>query len=198
MLKVGITGGIGSGKSVVARTLQVLGIPVYFADAAAKRLMETDESLKAAIQAHFGEAAYLGQQLNRTWLAAQVFGQPDKIALLNSLVHPVVIADGQRWMQLQTAPYVVKEAALFFESGSAGDMDLIVGVYAPQALRIQRVMRRDGLGRQEVLSRMQQQLDERMKMKLCDVVLQNDEQEMLLPQVLRLHQMLLQKATEGL
>ncbi|MCU0335677.1 MAG: dephospho-CoA kinase [Chitinophagaceae bacterium] len=198
MLKVGITGGIGSGKSVVARTLQVLGVPVYFADTAAKRLMETDEALKAAIRVHFGPAAYQGQQLNRTWLAAQVFGQPEKIALLNSLVHPAVIADGQQWMRQQTAPYAVKEAALFFESGSAGEMDLIVGVYAPQALRIQRVMRRDGLSRQEVLSRMQQQLDERMKMKLCDVVLQNDEQEMLLPQVLRLHQMLLQKAAEGL
>lgn len=198
MLKVGVTGGIGSGKSVVARILQVLGVPVYYADTAAKRLMETDEALRAAIQAHFGEAAYEGQRLNRSWLAAQVFGQPDKIAMLNSLVHPVVIADGQRWMQQQTAPYVAKEAALFFESGSAGEMDMIVGVYAPQALRIQRVMRRDGLGRQEVLSRMQQQLDERMKMKLCDIVLQNDEQEMLLPQVLRLHQMLLQKAAEGL
>jgi dephospho-CoA kinase len=196
MLKVGITGGIGSGKSVVARILQVLGVPVYYADAAAKRLMETDEALKAAIQAHFGEGAYDGQRLNRSWLAAQVFGQPDRIALLNSLVHPVVIADSRRWMQQQTAPYVVKEAALFFESGSAGEMDVIVGVYAPQALRIQRVMRRDGLGRQEVLSRMQQQLDERIKMKLCDVVLRNDEQEMLLPQVLRLHEMLLQKATE--
>lgn len=198
MLKVGITGGIGSGKSVVARTLQVLGVPVYYADTAARRLMETDEALRAAISEQFGEAAYEGQRLNRSWLAAQVFGQPDKIARLNSLVHPVVIADGQRWMQQQTAPYVAKEAALFFESGSAGEMDLIVGVYAPQALRIQRVMRRDGLGRQEVLSRMQQQLDERMKMKLCDIVLQNDEQEMLLPQVLRLHQMLLQKAAEGL
>jgi dephospho-CoA kinase len=196
MLKVGITGGIGSGKSVVTRILQVLGVPVYYADAAAKRLMETDEALKAAIQAHFGEGAYDGQRLNRSWLAAQVFGQPDRIALLNSLVHPVVIADSRRWMQQQTAPYVVKEAALFFESGSAGEMDVIVGVYAPQALRIQRVMRRDGLGRQEVLSRMQQQLDERIKMKLCDVVLRNDEQEMLLPQVLRLHEMLLQKATE--
>lgn len=194
MLKVGITGGIGSGKSVVSRMLMVLGIPVYFADEAAKRLMNTDAALQRQIMQHFGKEAYNEQGLDRAWLAAQVFHSEAKIQELNSIVHPAVFADADAWMAKQTSPYVAKEAALFFESGSAGDMDLIVGVYAPQALRLQRVMQRDGLGRHEVLQRMARQIDEALKMKLCDVVLKNDEQQMLTPQVILLHQQLLEKA----
>jgi dephospho-CoA kinase len=194
MLKVGITGGIGSGKSVVSRMLMVLGIPVYFADEAARKLMNNDVVLRQQIIAHFGCDAYNEQGLNRAWLAAQVFHSEEKIQELNSLVHPAVFADAAAWIQRQTTPYVAKEAALFFESGSAGDMDIIVGVYAPQALRLQRVMQRDGMGRNEVLQRMERQIDEQMKMKLCDIVLVNDEQQMLTPQVLQLHQQLLAKA----
>lgn len=196
MLKVGITGGIGSGKSVVSRMLMVLGIPVYFADEAAKRLMNTDAALRQQIIAHFGNEAYNENGLNRAWLAAQVFHSEEKIQELNSLVHPAVFADVDDWMKHQTTPYAAKEAALFFESGSAGEMDLMVGVYAPKVLRLQRVMQRDGLGRHEVLQRMERQIDEDLKMKLCDIVLVNDEQQMLTPQVLALHQQLLSKAVE--
>ncbi|HSC55310.1 MAG TPA: dephospho-CoA kinase [Phnomibacter sp.] len=194
MLKVGITGGIGSGKSVVSRMLMVLGIPVYFADEAAKRLMNEDEALKEKIKSHFGNEAYNEQGLNRAWLAAQVFHSEAKIQELNSLVHPAVFADADIWIAKQTSPYVAREAALFFESGSAGQMDLMVGVYAPQALRLQRVMQRDGLGRQDVLQRMDRQINEEMKMRLCDIVLRNDEQQMLTPQVIQLHEQLLVKA----
>jgi dephospho-CoA kinase len=195
MLKVGITGGIGSGKSVVSRLFEVFGIPVYYADAAAKQLMQTDEMLREKIILHFGEEAYQQQQLNRAYLAAQVFGNPEKTQLLNSLVHPVVIAHAGQWMRQQEAsgkfPYVLKEAALFFESGSAEGLDYLIGVSAPQALRIQRVMHRDGVGRQDVLTRMSRQIDESLKMKLCDFVLVNDEQQLLIPQVLALHEKLL-------
>jgi dephospho-CoA kinase len=194
MLQVGITGGIGSGKSVVSRMLMVLGVPVYFADEAARRLMNNDADLRRNIIAHFGTDSYNQQGLNRAWLASQVFHSEEKIQELNRMVHPAVFADAQQWMNQQTTAYAVKEAALFFESGSAGDMDLIVGVYAPQALRLQRVMQRDGLGRTEVLQRMAMQINEEMKMKLCDKVLVNDEQEMLTPQVLQLHEELLAKA----
>lgn len=197
MLKVGITGGIGSGKTVVSRIFEVLGLPVYYADAEAKKLMQEDGVLRRQITDHFGAAAYRNHQLDRAWLAAQVFGDESKVRLLNSLVHPVVIAHAARWMdarrQEQRYPYVLKEAALFFESGSAGEMDYIVGVFAPRHLRLQRVMHRDGAGRQDVLARMDKQIDETLKMKLCDFVVTNDEQQLLIPQVLQVHQALLNK-----
>lgn len=180
---------------MVSRLFEVLGIPVYYADAEAKQLMQTDATLREKIISHFGEAAYQHDQLNRAYLAAQVFGNADKTQLLNSLVHPVVIAHAEQWMQQHEAsqkfPYVLKEAALFFESGSAAGLDFIIGVSAPQALRLQRVMHRDGVGRQEVLARMSRQIDESLKMKLCDFVLINDEQQLLIPQVLALHEQLL-------
>lgn len=194
MLRVGITGGIGSGKSVVARIFETLGIPVYYADTEAKWLMNHDATLRANIIAAFGPEAYNESGLNRSWLAAQAFQQPEKTQLLNSLVHPAVIAHGTQWMQHQQGAYAIKEAALFFESGSATDIDCMIGVFAPQALRIQRVMQRDGLGRQEVLTRMSRQIEETVKMKLCDAVIANNEQEMLIPQVLQLHQQLLAMA----
>lgn len=194
MLRVGITGGMGSGKSVVARIFETLGIPVYYADAEAKQLMTEDPMLRAKIIAAFGPEAYNEAGLNRSWLAAQVFQQPEKTQLLNSIVHPIVIAHGSKWLQQQQTPYAIKEAALFYESGSATDIDFMIGVYAPQALRIQRVMQRDGLGRQEILTRMSRQIEETVKMKLCDAVIINNEQEMLIPQVLQLHEQLLAMA----
>ncbi|QGW27692.1 dephospho-CoA kinase [Phnomibacter ginsenosidimutans] len=197
MLRVGITGGIGSGKSVVARIFETLGIPVYYSDAEAKRLMNTDATLRTNIIAAFGPEAYNEAGLNRSWLAAQAFQQPEKTQLLNSIVHPAVIAHGKQWLEQQQTAYAIKEAALFFESGSATDIDFMIGVYAPQALRIQRVMQRDGLGRQEVLTRMSRQIEETVKMKLCDAVIQNNEQEMLIPQVLQLHQQLLAMAEKN-
>lgn len=195
MLKVGITGGIGSGKSVVSRIFEVLGVPVYYADTEAKQLMQSDATLRKKIIEHFGEQAYQQEQLNRSYLAAQVFGNAEKTQLLNSLVHPAVIAHAENWMHRHEAdgklPYVLKEAALFFESGSAAGLDLIIGVSAPQALRIQRVMHRDGISRQDVLTRISRQIEESLKMKLCDFVIVNDEQQLLIPQVLAVHEKLL-------
>ena len=188
MLKIGLTGGIGSGKSTVAKIFETLGIPVYYADAEAKRLMNSSETLKKVIRQNFGEATYENDQLNRKYLAGIVFNDPEKLELLNALIHPVTINDAEQWMQQQSAPYSIKEAALLFESGATENLDFIVGVYAPQALRIKRVMKRDGLTTDEIMKRINRQVNEEMKMKLCDFVIINDEQELLIPQVLKLHQ----------
>lgn len=188
MLKIGLTGGIGSGKSTVAKIFETLGIPVYYADAEAKRLMNSSETLKKVIRQNFGEATYENDQLNRKYLAGIVFNNPEKLELLNALIHPVTINDAEQWMQQQSAPYSIKEAALLFESGAAENLDFIVGVYAPQALRIKRVMKRDGLTTDEIMKRINRQVNEEMKMKLCDFVITNNEQELLIPQVLKLHQ----------
>ena len=188
MLKIGLTGGIGSGKSTVAKIFETLGIPVYYADAEAKRLMNSSETLKKVIRQNFGEATYENDQLNRKYLAGIVFNDPEKLELLNALIHPVTINDAEQWMQQQSAPYSIKEAALLFESGAAENLDFIVGVYAPQALRIKRVMKRDGLIADEIMKRINRQVNEEMKMKLCDFVITNNEQELLVPQVLKLHQ----------
>ena len=188
MLKIGLTGGIGSGKSTVAKIFETLGIPVYYADTEAKRLMNSSETLKKVIRQNFGEATYENDQLNRKYLGGIVFNNPEKLELLNALIHPVTINDAEQWMQQQSAPYSIKEAALLFESGAAENLDLIVGVYAPQALRIKRVMKRDGLTADEIMKRINRQVNEEMKMKLCDFVITNNEQELLIPQVLKLHQ----------
>lgn len=191
MLKIGITGGIGSGKSTVAKVFEVLGTPVYYADDAAKRLMNEDEELKQKIQQQFGNDIYKDGKLDRKKLADIVFKAPEKLNQLNALVHPATIKDAEKWMQKQTTPYTLKEAALIFESGAQENLDYVIGVTAPAPLRILRTMQRDGVSREEVTARMDKQMDETIKMKLCDFILSNDEQEMLLPQVIALHEKLL-------
>ena len=191
MLKIGITGGIGSGKSTVAKVFEVLGIPVYYADDAAKRLMNEDEELKQKIKNQFGESIYTNGRLNKKELANIVFNAPEKLELLNSLVHPATLKDAETWMQKNRTPYCIKEAALIFESGAQQQLDYVIGVTAPAPLRILRTMQRDGITREEVTARMDKQLDETIKIKLCDFVITNDEQEMLLPQILDLHKKLL-------
>ncbi|MCA6449914.1 MAG: dephospho-CoA kinase [Chitinophagaceae bacterium] len=190
-LRIGLTGGIGSGKSTVSGIFKVLGIPVFDADTAAKEVMQTNPALRQAIMDTFGEAVYTDGQLNRKQLAALVFSDPFQLETLNALVHPYTIAAAEEWAALQTTPYTVKEAALFFEAGSAIGFDYMIGVYAPQHLRIKRVMDRDQVSREEVLSRMKRQIQEEIKMRLCDFVVLNDDQHLLIPQVLKLHEQFL-------
>jgi dephospho-CoA kinase len=196
MLKIGLTGGIGSGKSTVAHIFEVLGIPVYNADEAAKKLMTENEELKASIIDAFGKDAYVDGNLNRVYIAGQVFNNDKKIELLNSLVHPATIKDAAEWMQIQKAPYIVKEAALIFESGSNKDLDYVIGVRSPLALRIQRVTDRDNISADQVKARIEKQMDEDIKLQLCDYVIDNDEQNMVIPQVLSLHHKFLKLQTK--
>jgi dephospho-CoA kinase len=196
MLKVGLTGGIGAGKSTVAHIFEVLGIPVYHADQEAKRLMQTNPSLMEKIKNAFSEKAYVEGGLDRKFLSSLVFNDKQKLELLNSIVHPFTIQDGLDWMKKQTSPYAIKEAALIFESGSQGEFDTIIGVFAPPALRIHRTIQRDQVEREKVLSRMENQLDENIKMKLCDHVLINNEQTLLVPQVIDLHEQLIKLSTK--
>lgn len=191
MLKVGLTGGIGSGKSTVAKIFEVLGVPVYYADDAAKHIMNTDAELREKIISTFGAGSYVNNELNRPYIASIVFENTEKLALLNSLIHPATIRDAERWMQQQTSPYVIKEAALIFESGSAENLDYVIGVFSPLPLRIKRIMERDNVTRDEVMKRMSRQIDEDIKMRLCDKVIVNDEQQLVITQVLALHQQLL-------
>ena len=187
MLRIGLTGGIGSGKTIVAKLFELLNIPVYYADEASKRLYHSDKGLMADIKKHFGEDVYTNDQLNRQHLAEIVFNNPEKLELLNALVHPPTIKDAEQWMSRQTTPYVVKEAALLFESGSAASLDYVIGVRAPVDVRIKRTMDRDGFSREEVMKRMDRQINEDMKMRLCDFIINNDEQELIIPQVISLH-----------
>ena len=191
MLKVGITGGIGSGKSTVARIFETLGIPVYYADDAARRLMNEDLSLRNEIIAHFGPQAYHGNELDRFYLATNVFKDKDKLRLLNSLTHPVTIRDSDEWMAKQTTPYALKEAALIFESGAEKKLDYVIGVSAPLTLRINRSMKRDNITMEKVKERMNGQLNEEEKMKRCHFLIYNDELRALIPQVILLHNKLI-------
>jgi dephospho-CoA kinase len=193
ILRVGLTGGIGSGKSTIAQIFEVLGIPVSSADREAKRIMNEDADLRQQIINQFGSEAYQNDSLNRSWIASQVFSDPIKLQTLNSLVHPAVIRHGSQWMQSKAghAPYAIREAALIFETTSAGHLDFIIGVYAPLSLRIHRTMERDRLSREDVIQRMRYQIDEEIKMQLCDAVIHNDGQQAVLPQVLALHERLL-------
>ena len=153
--------------------------------------MNENEELRQKIVHHFGEAAYENNQLNRHHIAMQVFNDDKKLSLLNSLVHPVTIADAEKWMKLQTTPYALKEAALIFEAGSQRQLDYVIGVSSPLELRIERVKQREHISREKVLERISKQMDEEEKMKRCDFVINNDEQQMLIPQVLTLHETLL-------
>ena len=195
-MKVGLTGGIGSGKTTVAKIFELLGVPVYYADDEARRIMNKDEELKRAIEEQFGKAAYKNGDLDRNYIAAKVFQRPQQLEKLNALVHPVTIRDADKWMNQQRTPYTIKEAALIFESAAAGQLDYVIGVYAPVALRIKRAMERNKVTSDDVLKRIDNQMDENIKMKLCDFVILNDENELLIPQVIALHQKLLALAEE--
>ena len=196
MLKIGLTGGIGSGKSTVAKLFELLGIPVYYADDRARTLMSTDAGLRQKITNAFGEATYTGGQLNRSHLASIVFNDKEKLKLLNSFVHPVTIADSESWMESQTTPYAVREAALIFESKVNLQLDYVVGVSAPLLLRVQRLTERDPVTPEEIEKRISSQMNEDEKMALCDFVIMNDEMQPVIPQVINLHEKFLRFAAE--
>ena len=191
MLKVGITGGIGSGKSYVCQVFNALGIPVFNADDTARYLMEHDPALVQQVTTLLGSNVYIAGKLDRPAVAAIVFNEPGKLHQLNALVHPATIRYANEWFGKQDAPYVIKEAAIFFESGSYTDMDVMIGVSAPKELRIARAIHRGNLTREKVLSIIAQQMDEDEKMSRCNHVIINDDATAVLPRVLKLHELLL-------
>lgn len=188
MLKIGITGGIGSGKSTVAKIFSSLGIPVYDADRAAKRLVLTDLAMRRNIIEHFGETSYVNGQYNKQHIANIVFNDKEKLELLNSIIHPATILDANNWFSRQNAPYALKEAALIFESSSQGNLDYVIGVFAPEDIRIQRTIEREeGISREQVKSRINKQMNEDEKMNRCDFVIDNSGSVSVITQVLEVH-----------
>lgn len=189
MLKIGLTGGIGAGKSTVASIFKVLGVPVFDADATAKNILNTDLVLREQVITAFGSETYKNGLLDRKYLATLVFNNSEQLAKLNALVHPATIAAMEKWaFGFTDRPYIIKEAALLFEAGTHEGLDYIIGVTAPVELRIARVMQRDHVLREEVLGRMQHQLDDTEKMKRCNFVIDNNETSLVIPQVLALHE----------
>lgn len=187
MLKIGITGNIGGGKTTVSKIFEVLGIPVFYADDAAKKVMVEDPILIDALKKTFGTESYFNGTLNRKHIASIVFNDETQLVKLNSLVHPAVFRAFDNWVAKQHAPYVIKEAALLFESTSYKMCDYSVMVTAPLELRITRVMQRDGFTRAEVESRNARQFSEEKKIQLANYVILNDDTELVIPQVLELH-----------
>jgi len=195
-LLVGITGGIGSGKSTVCKLFSLLGVPVYTADDRAKWLMNHDSPLKEKILAAFGSESYLSNgELNRAYLAASVFSNPEKVAALNALVHPAVRKDFMDWVSQQTATYLIKEAALLFETGAAKELDCVINVSSPLRVRMARVLLRDPHRTEEQVNQIiDQQLPDEEKNERADFSIKNADNKLLLPQVIALHEQLLRKA----
>ena len=183
---IGLTGGIGSGKSVVAKIFSTLGIPVFNADETAKQIMQTSPEIKIKLIQQFGNDIYNLHGLDKEKLAAIVFNDPFQLQLLNAIVHPVTIQAAKDWAAKQNSPYVIKEAALIFESGAADGLFKVIGVTAPLSLRTYRVMQRDGITKDQVDARMRNQITDTIKMRLCDYVIDNNNQQMVIPQVLEI------------
>jgi len=188
MLIIGLTGGIGSGKSIVAEIFQNFGIPVYLADTKAKDLMISNQVLKEKIIDLLGNAAYNDNRLNTNFIANHVFSDPSLLYHLNNLVHPVVFEDFKKWCRKKNDfPYVIQESAILFESGYSESFDYVVVVHANEQIRIERVIKRDGITRKKVVSRMKNQMDAAKKKQLADFVIRNNGHELITQQVLELH-----------
>lgn len=195
-LKVGITGGIGSGKSVVAKIFSILGIPIYYSDDRAKWLMANDQELSEQIKKEFGAESYLPDgSVNRTFLATKVFADPEKVKKINSLVHPAVGKDFLKWAESQIALYVLKEAALIFETGGQKSLDYVINVSSPLKIRVARTLMRDPHRSEEQVNQIiNQQMPDEEKNELADFVIKNTDNKLLIPQVLSIHEKLMNTA----
>lgn len=194
MIVVGLTGGIGSGKSTVSGMFKDLGVPVYDSDSEAKRLMTTSAELKKAIIELLGKRAYDGKILNRSFIANQIFENPETLQKLNKIVHPAVRTDFLEWTEIQEAPYVIQETALIFENEAQENYDYVILVTAPEDLRLQRVMERDEASKEEVLNRMRNQMSDDKKVALSNFCIDNINLEITKKRVAELHQRLVRQA----
>jgi dephospho-CoA kinase len=184
---LGVTGGIGSGKTSVCRVFNVLGVPVFSADARAKEIMDHDKEIIAGINALAGRDLYSGGRLDRMGMAAIIFNDPDILEKVNTLIHPVVFDHFRQWMDEQAAPYVIMEAAILFETGRAKQLDRTATVITPEEERISRVTTRSKLTREQVLERIRNQMDDQTRIKLSDYIIYNSENDMIIPAVLKIH-----------
>lgn len=185
MLKLGLTGGIGSGKSTVAQLFELLNIPVYCADIESKKLTATSPEIKTKLIDVFGEEIYKDGELNKPLLASHIFNDKEKLEIVNNIIHPEVVKDFEKWVDKHsTYPIVAHEAAILFESGLNKIMDKVVLVYAPLETRVERVMKRDKVSREMVIQRMNNQMSEEDKLKLSDFVIVNDDSQSLISQTL--------------
>jgi dephospho-CoA kinase len=196
MLTVGITGGIGSGKTTVCRIFETLGVPVYYADDRAKELLNHNAEIISSVKRLLGEQAYINGELNRSYIAEKVFHDKNLLAQYNAIVHPAVAEDTLQWSQQYLhLPYVLKEAALLIESGSYRFLDKLIVVTAPLEIRIARVMQRDHVAREAVEARIKNQLSEEEKIKAADFIINNDGAKSLIKQVMDIHGKLLEIAS---
>ena len=193
MKLIGITGGIGSGKSIVCKVFAMLGVPIYEADSRAKSLMNNDLSLKKSIKNLLGEQSYtLAGEYNRAWVASQVFNNPDLLKQLNAIVHPRVREDAEQWIQQNSsASFLLYEAAIMKAAGDNNNFDKVVVVNAPIDLRIKRVQKRDNRTEQEIRHIIARQISDEERLKIADFVIKNDEETPLLQQILDLEVIIL-------
>ena len=191
MKKIGITGGIGSGKTYVASVFQSLGIPIFNADIQAKKIMTSSRKLIKLLKEEFGNDIYKDSDLNKEKLASIVFSNSDKLQKLNSLVHPIVKEEFNNWCKKQTSPYVIKEAAILFESNSHIGLDAVICVSNPLDLRMKRLLKRDNSSEKEIKKRIKNQMSQEVKEKLSDYIIVNDEKDLLLPKIIKFHKELL-------
>lgn len=188
MIRVGITGGIGSGKTLVCKIFEKLGTPVFYADQEAKNIINQDPDVRKALKLHFGPEIYDHNGIKKTKLADVIFQNDEALTTINSIVHPAVRKAFDVWSEQQNAPYVIEEAAILFESGAHTILDQTVLVYAPRELRIRRAMKRDGTSREHIEQRMKNQGPDEDKLHRADFVIYNDDSRMVIPQVLELHE----------
>ena len=197
ILKLGVTGGIGSGKTSVCRVFSVLGIPVFSADNEAREVMDIDTSIMLRINTITGKNLYSSGSLDRSELAKLIFNNSRLLEKVNSLVHPVVFSRFREWVRRQDAPYVIMEAAILFESGADKIVDRIMTVVAPVEQRIERVIRRNMLTSDQVMERMRNQLDDEIRIQRSDYVVRNSENDMIIPAILKIHGELLQQVNKS-
>lgn len=187
MIKIGVTGGIGSGKTMVCKVISAMGYPVYHADIEAKRIVNTNSEVILKVKQLFGSNIYTQNSLDRKKLAGVVFNNADLLQKLNSIVHPAVADDFEKWVENNSkSPLIFKEAAILFESGAYKTVDKVVAIWAPEDLRISRVSERDGVTKEQVMERMKNQIRQGELLERSDFVIKNSQQELLVPQVVKL------------
>ena len=192
MKLVGLTGGIGSGKTTISKYFESLGIPVYIADVEAKALMNRSKVIKRKLTALFGNEAYVDGKLNRTFLASKIFNDKALLSKMNSIVHPKVASHFKRWLKKQDAPYILKEVAIIFENNLENQYDLIITIVADENLRIERLLKRDNTSKEKIEAIIKNQLSDTEKIKKSDFVISNNDLETAKQQALKIHKQLLQ------